>query len=87
MYAWSQTSMRECSMREKPIVYPVEKTGLWGRRSAAPSRDHERLPVPQSPEKGYPEGHPHIIRHMNVPVMDRDRIVIVSGVAKTTIRL
>src|SRR5208337_51761 len=31
--------------------------------------------------KGYPEGHPHIIRHMNVPVMDRDHIVIVAGVA------
>ena len=32
-------------------------------------------------KKGYPAGHPHISRHMNVPVMDGDHIVIVAGVA------
>jgi PAS domain S-box-containing protein len=82
MYAWSQTSMQECSMPEKPIVYEVEKTGLWG------AAVRERRPVVtndyQSPDprkKGYPAGHPHIIRHMNVPVMDGNHIVIVAGVA------
>jgi PAS domain S-box-containing protein len=82
MYAWSRTSMQECSMPEKPIVYEVEKTGLWGEAV------RERRPVVtndyQSPDprkKGYPAGHPHIIRHMNVPVMDGDHIVIVAGVA------
>src|SRR5665647_78197 len=82
MYAWSQTSMQECSMPEKPIVYEVEKTGLWGEAV------RERHPIVtndyQSPDprkKGYPAGHPHIIRHMNVPVMDGDHIVIVAGVA------
>ncbi|MGD0081298.1 MAG: PAS domain S-box protein [Methanoregula sp.] len=82
MYAWSQTSMRECSMREKPIIYPVEKTGLWGeavrQRRPVITNDYQS---PNLLKKGYPEGHPHIIRHMNVPVMDRDRIVIVAGVA------
>jgi PAS domain S-box-containing protein len=82
MYAWSQTSMQDCSMPEKPIVYEVEQTGLWGEAV------RERRPVVtndyQSPDprkKGYPSGHPHIIRHMNVPVMDGDHIVIVAGVA------
>jgi len=82
MYAWSQTSMRECSMREKPIIYPVEKTGLWGeavrQRRPVITNDYQS---PNPLKKGYPEGHPHIIRHMNVPVMDRDHIVIVAGVA------
>jgi PAS domain S-box-containing protein len=82
MYAWSRSAMQECTMREKPIIYPVEKTGLWGEAV------RQRLPVitndyqaPNPKKKGYPEGHPHIIRHMNVPVMDGDRIVIVAGVA------
>ena len=41
MYAWSKSAMAECAMREKPITYPVEKTGLWGeavrqRRRSSP---------------------------------------------------
>ncbi len=82
MYAWSQTAMKECSMREKPVVYPVEKTGLWGeavrQRRPVITNDYQ---APNPRKKGYPEGHPHVIRHMNIPVMDNDRIVIVAGVS------
>lgn len=82
MYAWSKTAMEECSMREKPIVYPVEKTGLWGeavrKRSPVITNDYA---APNPEKKGYPDGHPQIIRHMNVPILDGDHIVIVAGVA------
>ncbi|NYT06027.1 MAG: PAS domain S-box protein [Methanomicrobiales archaeon] len=82
MYAWSQKAMQECSIREKPIVYPVETTGLWGeairQRRPVITNDYE---APNPKKKGYPEGHPRIIRHMNVPVMDGNRIVMVAGVA------
>jgi len=82
MYAWSKNAMAECSMRTKPIVYKTEKTGLWGeavrQRQAVITNDYA---APDPAKKGYPEGHPRIIRHMNVPVIDDDHIVIVAGVA------
>ncbi|MCK9632754.1 MAG: PAS domain S-box protein [Methanoregula sp.] len=82
MYAWSKSAMRECSMRDKPILYKTEKTGLWGeavrQRRPVITNDYE---APDTKKKGYPEGHPRIIRHMNVPVMDEGRIIIVAGVA------
>ncbi len=82
MYAWSKSAMDECRLRDKPIVYKTEKTGLWGEAV------RQRRPVitndyasPNPAKKGYPEGHPVIFRHMNVPVIDGGRIVIVAGVA------
>ncbi len=82
MYAWSRTAMEECSTREKPIIYPVAKTGLWGeavrQRRPVITNDYQ---APNPAKKGYPEGHPHIIRHMNVPIMDGEHIVMVAGVA------
>ncbi|MGA2919257.1 PAS domain S-box protein [Methanoregula sp.] len=82
MYAWSKEAMAECSMRDKPIVYKTEKTGLWGEAV------RQRRPVitnnydaPDPKKKGYPDGHPRIIRHMNVPIMEEGHIVLVAGVA------
>ncbi|MDG6251112.1 MAG: PAS domain S-box protein [Methanocalculus sp.] len=82
MYAWSETAMKECSMQEKPIVYAVEKTGLWGEavRQRCPVITNDYAAV-GTEKKGYPEGHPQLIRHMNVPILDGDQIVIVAGVA------
>ena len=82
MYAWSQAAMAECSMQEKPIIYKTEKTGLWGEavRQRRPVITNDYA-APGPAKKGYPEGHPHIIRHMNVPVLDEGRIVLVAGVA------
>nr|WP_320162044.1 PAS domain S-box protein [uncultured Methanoregula sp.] len=82
MYAWSKSAMKECTTREKPLTYKTEKTGLWGE----PVR--ERRPVitndyaaPDPKKKGYPEGHPLILRHMGVPVVDEGHVVLVAGVA------
>jgi hypothetical protein len=30
MHYWSDSAMLECAMIDKPIVYRVEDTGLWG---------------------------------------------------------
>ncbi|HOC67252.1 MAG TPA: PAS domain S-box protein [Candidatus Hydrogenedentes bacterium] len=81
MYAWSRTAMQECAIQDKPILYPVKDTGLWGEavRQRAPviTNDYE---APNQQKKGYPEGHVRIRRHMNIPVFDEGRIVIVAGV-------
>jgi PAS domain S-box-containing protein len=81
MYSWSTEVMEQCKVAGKPIVYPVETTGLWGeavrQRKAVITNDYS---APNPFKKGIPEGHVKVVRHMNVPVFDGDRIVMVAGV-------
>ena len=81
MHAWSKTAMAECRLEDKPLLYPVETTGLWGEavRQRQPIITNDYAAA--NPwKKGYPEGHVKVVRHMNVPVFDGDKIVIVAGV-------
>ena len=81
MHAWSKSAMRECAIVNKPIVYPVVNTGLWGeavrQRKAIVTNDYQ---APNPWKKGFPSGHVALTRHMNVPVFDGQRIVVVAGV-------
>jgi len=81
MHSWSQTAMAECAILDKPIVYPVETTGLWGeavrQRKPVVTNDYA---APNPLKKGCPPGHVHVARHMNVPVFEGKRIVGVAGV-------
>jgi signal transduction histidine kinase/CheY-like chemotaxis protein/HPt (histidine-containing phosphotransfer) domain-containing protein len=66
---------------DKPIVYPIETTGLWGeavrQRGPVVTNDYA---APNPLKRGTPEGHVPVIRHMNIPVFDGRRIVAVAGV-------
>jgi len=81
MYAWSKAAMQECSIQDRPLIYPVGSTGLWGeavrQRQPIITNDYS-LPNPW--KKGHPEGHVHVMRHMNAPIFDGNHIVIVAGV-------
>jgi PAS domain S-box-containing protein len=81
MHSWSKTAMEECDIIDKPIIYPLETTGLWGeavrRRKPVITNDYA---APDALKKGYPAGHVHVKRHMNIPVFDGDHIVAVAGV-------
>jgi PAS domain S-box-containing protein len=81
MQAWSKTAMKECAITDKPFVYPLETTGLWGEavRQRRPIITNDYA-TPNPYKKGYPEGHVEIRRHLNIPVFDGDRIVAVAGV-------
>ncbi|MBF0528202.1 MAG: PocR ligand-binding domain-containing protein [Deltaproteobacteria bacterium] len=81
MYAWSNSAMRECMIQDKPIVFPVSQTGLWGEaiRQRRPVITNDYT-APNPLKKGYPEGHVPVIRHMNAPLFDGEKIVIVAGV-------
>jgi PAS domain S-box-containing protein len=81
MHAWSKTAMNECAIIDKPIHYPVVTTGLWGEavRQRQPVFTND-YPAPNPLKKGYPAGHVHVQRHMNVPIFDGERIVAVMGV-------
>jgi len=82
MIGWSKTAMEACAMMDKPIVYPIEKTGLWGDcvRERAPVVTNDYAASTRPTKKGHPEGHVKVIRHLNVCVMDGDHIVGVLGV-------
>ncbi|MBW2097133.1 MAG: PAS domain S-box protein [Deltaproteobacteria bacterium] len=81
MHSWSKEAMAQCSVIDKPIDYPVETTGLWGeavrQRKPIITNDYSD---PNPLKKGCPEGHVEIKRHMNIPVIDGERIVAVAGV-------
>jgi PAS domain S-box-containing protein len=81
MHSWSKTAMKECAIADKPLVYPLETTGLWGEAA------RQRKPIITNDyaarnrwKKGLPEGHVPLVRHMNVPIFDAARVVIVAGV-------
>ncbi|MDH7510016.1 MAG: PAS domain S-box protein [Methanolinea sp.] len=82
MYAWSRSALDVCSVRDRRIDYPLEKTGLWGdpvrQRRAIITNDYSGN-VPG--KRGYPEGHPPLTRYMGVPILDGSRIVMVIGLA------
>ena len=81
MHSWSKEAMAECAIIDKPIVYQLVSTGLWGeavrQRKPVITNDYQ---APNPLKKGYPEGHVSVARHMNAPVFDGERIVIVAGV-------
>ena len=81
MHAWSQTAMAECAITDKPTIYPLEKTGLWGeavrQRKPIVTNDYANT---NSLMRGYPDGHVPIARHMNIPIFDGKHIVAVAGV-------
>ncbi|NJC88092.1 MAG: PAS domain S-box protein [Desulfuromonas sp.] len=81
MYSWSREAMRECAIADKPLEYPLAGTGLWGeavrQRKPVITNDYA---APNPCKKGCPEGHVEVRRHMNTPIFDGERIVIVAGV-------
>lgn len=82
MIGWSRTAMGMCAVHNKPIVYQLDETGLWGdairERRAVITNDYPNLVKPT--KKGYPQGHVEILRHMNLPIFEGDSIVLVVGV-------
>jgi PAS domain S-box-containing protein len=81
MQAWSKTAMVECAVTDKPFIYPLETTGLWGEavRQRQPIITNDYAAA-NPHKKGYPGGHVDIRRHLNIPVFDGDHIVAVAGV-------
>ena len=81
MHYWSKSAMQECALIDKPIVYPVKDTGLWGeairQRKAVITNDY----AVANPLEGHSFGtRPAHAAHMSIPVFDGDRIVAVAGV-------
>ena len=81
MQFWTRTAMEQCQISDKPIVYPVKKTGLWGEavRQRHPIITNDYA-APNPLKKGIPNGHVKLTRHMNIPIFSGSKIVLVAGV-------
>ena len=81
IHSWSKQAMQKCAILDKPIHYNMSETGLWGevvrQRRPVITNDYE---APNPLKKGYPSGHLAIKRHMNVPVIVGQHVVLVAGV-------
>ena len=82
MLNWSKTAMHECKAMDQPIVYPIEKTGLWGDcvRERKPVVTNDYKSLVKDTKKGYPAGHVDVVRHFNIPVTIDGKIKGVLGV-------
>ncbi len=80
LHAWSRNVMPSCAVAEYPAVYKVENTGLWGDaiRLRRPTITNDYANCPE--KRGIPKGHVAMTRHMNIPIFDENRIVLLAGV-------
>lgn len=82
MIGWSLSAMLMCKTIDKPLFYKLEETGLWGdairERKPVITNDYKGLVKPT--KKGYPAGHVDVRRHMNFPIFEGQKIVLVVGV-------
>lgn len=86
MHGWSRSALEGCRVKDQRNVFRVEETGLWGeavrQRRAIITNDYQA----ENPlKKGLPEGHVPLRRHLNVPVLDGDRIVVLVGVGNKAV--
>lgn len=82
LIAWSKDVMDECTMKEKPEIYYLDKAGIWAEtvRQRRPIiindyKEHHLM------KKGYPHGHVEITRYLGIPIFKDKEIVATVGVA------
>jgi PAS domain S-box-containing protein len=82
IHAWSQDTMEDCTVIDKPMHFPIASAGIWGEcvRNRKPAVFNEYA-ASHPAKHGYPEGHVPITRYLGVPIFDGSRIVAVLAVA------
>ncbi|MEN6557213.1 MAG: PAS domain S-box protein [Thermoguttaceae bacterium] len=78
---WSRLAQAGCSVVDRPLTFKTKDAGLWGEavRQRKPMITNDYA-APNPLKRGLPEGHVPLVRHMNIPVFDGDRVVAVVGV-------
>ena len=79
--SWSKEAMRQCQLVEKPMVFELKDTGLWGE----PIRQRKPIIVndyqaPHPQKRGCPAGHLDVKSLLTIPVFMRGQIVATVGV-------
>ncbi|MDH4317673.1 MAG: PAS domain S-box protein, partial [Desulfobulbaceae bacterium] len=81
LQSWSGEVKKQCGVSGDSPRYDVDKTGLWGeavrqRKAIITNNYNDSSPY----KKGLPTGHIPIHNHMNIPIFENERIVLVAGV-------
>jgi two-component system cell cycle sensor histidine kinase/response regulator CckA len=80
MHSWSKRAMEKCSLRYNTMICPMENTGLWTepvrQRKPIITNDYNE---PNPLKKGYPRHHFKLIRHVGVPIMEGNHVVMTAG--------
>lgn len=78
IYAWSNEALQDCRTLDRPLLYPINKAGIWAeavrQRRVIVVNDYE---ADNPAKKGLPEGHIPLSRILAVPVFSRGQIVAV----------
>lgn len=73
---YSRQAMVECSMRENPLVFSIEKGGIWTDAIIAGKptivNDYEK---PNPYKRGIPDGHVPLKRLINIPLVENGRVI------------
>jgi PAS domain S-box-containing protein len=76
---WSSKTLQMCNAGYDSH-YPISKAGIWAdcfrEKRSIIHNDYPALTI----KKGLPEGHTPLLRVMNVPVMDGDKVRMIMGV-------
>jgi len=85
LLGYSKTVMDSCGIIDKPAMYKLEETGLWGDaiRERKPVITNDYPNLQKGSKRGYPQGHVEVSRHMNLPIFFEDRIVAIVGVGNS----
>jgi len=82
IYSWSRNTMADCTIHDKPLVFKIEQSGVWGNavrdRKAFLLNDYRE---DCANKKGLPEGHVALTRVLAVPVFSKGKIVALAAVA------
>lgn len=79
LHTWSKNTRKYCKAEKNPH-YPIAEAGIWADcvREKVPVVHNDYAAHPD--KKELPEGHVTLKRHLSIPVVDGDRIVMVTGV-------
>ena len=86
LHAWSTDTIEKyCTVKEFTAHYPLEKAGVWAdcARQMRPVIHNDYGAVEN--RKGFPEGHPSLIRELTVPVIRANRCVAILGVGNKAV--
>lgn len=78
---WAVPDLGGCTVSDPCSTFKTEGAGLWAeairKRRAIITNDYPNTPG----KRGTPKGHVPLIRHMNVPILEKDHIRMLVGVA------
>jgi len=81
-HLWSNRAMEQCSVDGKPVEFPLKNAGLWAeaiRQKKPVIVDDYSKAHPY--KKGCPAGHVRIKRFVGIPLVQKNRVVLVGGFA------